>query len=200
VESQAPSVTTPDAEKTPEQIEREMLQTRESITEKVAALEHQVVDTVQSATNAVTDTVEAVKSLVSNAPSAVSDTVKQSVAAIKQQLDVTGCVRTHPWASVGTSAAAGFLLGYLLGGGRERRPVIAGQAMIPQPAYQPPSPPREPGVFDELLGQVSKEVKRLAQEAIASTSAALKQTISTGAPKLVDAAASHVRLEPAGTR
>jgi len=182
-------------EKTPEEIEREMLHTRESITEKVAALENHVIGTAQSVTSAVSDTVEKVKSLVTNAPAAVSDTVKQSFAAVKEQLDITGCVRRNPWASVGTSAAAGFLLGYLLGGRRESSHPLA--AMPSQPVSAP-TPPREPGFFDELLGQVSREVKRLAQDAIASTSAALKQNISTEVPKLVDSAVSRVRPEPAG--
>jgi len=184
-------------EKTPEDIEREMLHTRESITEKVSALENQVIGTVQSATSAVSDTVEKVKSLVSNAPSAVSDTVKQSFAAVREQLDITGCVRSHPWSSVGTTAAAGFLLGYLLGG-RRGSPVTVASAPGPT-AYAPPPAPREPGVFDELIGQVSREVKRLAQEAIASTSAALKENISTGVPKLIDGAVGRGHPEPVGT-
>jgi hypothetical protein len=136
-----------------------------------------------------------VKSLVTSAPTAVSDTVKQSFAAVRESLDITGCVRRHPWASVGTSAAAGFLLGYLLGGRRESPNPIAAM----QPAVTPqPSAPREPGFFDELLGQVSREVKRLAQDAIASTSAALKQNISTEVPKLIDGAVNRVHSEPVG--
>jgi ElaB/YqjD/DUF883 family membrane-anchored ribosome-binding protein len=193
VEHQAPELTMKPEEKTPEQIEREMLQTRESITEKVAALENQVLGTAQSVTSAVSDTVEKVKSLVSNAPGAVSDTVKQSLASVREALDVTGCVRRNPWTSVGTSAAAGFLLGFLLGGRRESHPVAA-------PAVTPlaSTPPSEPGFFDEIIGQVSREVKRLAQDAIASTSAALKQNISTEVPKLVDSAVSRVKPEPVG--
>ena len=199
MEQQAPELSMKPPEKTPEDIEREMLQTRESISEKVAALETQVMGTVQSATNAVSDTVEAVKSLVSGAPSAVSDTVKQSFAAVKEQLDFTGCVRTHPWSSVGTSAGVGLLVGLMLGGRRESsRPM----AMAAPSAYSPPAPPsapREPGMFDDIIGQVTKEVKRLAQEAISSTSAALKQNISTGVPKLVDAAVSRFQPEHAGS-
>jgi len=195
VEQQAPELTMKTPEKTPEEIEREMLHTRESITEKVVALENQVIGTAQSVTSAVSDTVEKVKSLVTNAPTAVSDTVKKSIASVRESLDVTGCVRSHPWSAVGTSAAAGFLLGYLLGGRRESSHPLA--AMAPQPVAAPP-PPSEPGFFDELLGQVSREVKRLAQDAIASASAALKQNISTEVPKMVDSAVSRVRPDPVG--
>ena len=196
MEYQAPELTMKPEDKTPEEIERDMTQTRESITEKVAALENQVLGTAQSVTSAVSDTVEAVKSLVSNAPGAVSDTVKQSLASVKEAVDITGCVRRNPWASVGTSAAAGFLLGYLLGGRRETAPV----AVANVPAYAPAAsqPASEPGFFDELLGQVSREVKRLAHDAIASTSAALKENISAEVPKLVDSAVSRVKPEPVG--
>jgi len=198
VEHQAPELTMKPEDKTPEEIERDMTHTRESITEKVSALENQVIGTAQSVTSAVSDTVEKVKSLVTNAPSAVSDTVKQTLATVKESLDVTGCVRRNPWASVGTSAAAGFLLGYLLGGRRESSHPLA--AMAPQSvgAPTPSAAPSEPGFFDELLGQVSREVKRLAQDAIASTSAALKQNISTEVPKLVDSAVNRVRPDPVG--
>lgn len=196
MEHQAPELTMKPEDKTPEDIEREMLQTRESITEKVAALENQVLGTAQSVTSAVSDTVEAVKSLVTNAPAAVSDTVKQSLASVKDAVDFTGCVRRNPWTSVGTSAAAGFLLGYLFGGRRESAPV----AVANVPAYAPPAPPqpKEPGFFDELLSQVAGEVKRLAKEAVSSTSAALKENINTEVPKLVDTAVSRVKPEAAG--
>ena len=52
-------INTMPVDKTPEQIETEMFQTRESLTEKVAALENQVVGTVQNAANTLTDTVDA---------------------------------------------------------------------------------------------------------------------------------------------
>ncbi|HUR53786.1 MAG TPA: hypothetical protein VMZ71_06625 [Gemmataceae bacterium] len=183
-------------DKTPEEIEREMLQTRESMTEKVTALENQVIGTAHSVTSAVSDTVAKVKSLVSSAPGAVSDTVKQTFAAVKEQLDITGMVRRNPMASVGVSAGAGFLLGYLLSGRRESPNPIA--AMQPPVTPQPSSAPREPGFFDDLLGQVSREVKRLAQDAIASTSAALKQNISTEVPKLIDGAVHRGHPERVG--
>jgi ElaB/YqjD/DUF883 family membrane-anchored ribosome-binding protein len=176
--------------KTPEEIEREMLQTRESITQKVAALETQVIGTAQSVTTAVSDTVESVKSLISSAP----EKAKEAVAAVREQFDVTGCIRRNPAASLGTSAAVGFLVGYLLGG-RSAATVPAAAAY--QPAYTPPEPRREPGVFDELINMVGREAKRLAQDAIAATSAALKDNIHSGVPKLVDAAVSRVQPEPA---
>src|SRR5262245_30513341 len=64
------------------EIRHEMQETRESITEKVAALENQVLGTIQTAADTVTNTVEAVKDVVTAAPHAVSDTVKQTVEAV----------------------------------------------------------------------------------------------------------------------
>lgn len=197
MEQQPPEVTMKTPEKTPEEIEREMLHTRESITEKVAALEHQVVGTVQSATNAVAGTVEAVKSLVSGAPTAMKESVAALADTVREKFDVSGTIRNNPWAALGGSAAAGFLVGYLLGGRSPRHEVAA---IVAQAAAPPPQPqrPREPGVFDELIGMVGTELKRLAKDAINTTSAALKQNISTGVPKLVDAAASRVQV-PVGS-
>src|SRR6478672_836790 len=95
-----------------------MTETRDSLTEKVAALENQVVGTVQTAADTLTGTVESVKSLISTAPSAVSDSVKQAAAAVsesvKNTLDIRGHVREHPWAAVGVSALAGCITGWLV--------------------------------------------------------------------------------------
>lgn len=187
----------PNGEKTPEQIEREMLQTREALTEKVAALETQVVGTVQSAADTLTGTVEAVKELVTAAPSAVTDTVKQAASAVsetmKKTLDISGHVREHPWASVGVSAGLGFLTGLLVF--RER----TGTAASPppsSPAYRPAagSPPGEPGVFDQLIGMIGRKVREVAENLIDSATAAVNQNVREGVPKLVDAAAD--RLTP----
>lgn len=180
--------------KTPEEIEREMAHTRESITEKVAALENQVIGTAQSVTSAVSDTVETVKSLVSSAP----EKAKEAVAAIREQLDVTGCIRRNPGTSLGVSAGVGFLVGYLLGGGRRPMSTTVEAAYQPAVSSAPPAKgPSEPGVFDELIGMVGAEAKRLVHEAITSTSAALKENIHTGVPKLVDSAVSRIQPEPA---
>ena len=103
---------TPETEKTPEDIQQEMLQTRESLTEKVEALEHQVVGTV-----------EAVKSFVTTAPETVSDTVKQAAAAVsesvKETFDITGHIRKHPLAAVGVAALPGCTVSCLLSRSRD---------------------------------------------------------------------------------
>ena len=73
------------ANESPELIEQQMHQTRQSLTEKVAALENQVVGTVQSAASAVQETVESVKSVVTDTVS----TVKETVGDVKDTVEGT---------------------------------------------------------------------------------------------------------------
>ena len=199
MENPTPGVTAAtDAEKGPDQIEREMATTRDSITEKVALLENQVLGNIQSVTSGVTDAVDAVRDAVTSAPGAMSDTVKHTVAAVKESvmetvrsIDVTGCIQKNPWSALGTSALSGFLAGYFLGGGGRSRPVMARSAPVAEPVaagggFQ------LPGVFDELFGMLGKEVRQIAESALSSASAALKQSISGVVPGLVDNAVHRV--------
>jgi ElaB/YqjD/DUF883 family membrane-anchored ribosome-binding protein len=194
----------PTSDKSPEAIERDMLATRESLTEKVVALESQVVGTVQTAADTLTGTVEAVKSLVSNAPEAVSDTVKQATAAVseavKDTLDVTGHVRRHPWAAVGISALLGSIVGCLTARSRSD---FAGLAAASPPApATPPAPAaslaadQKPGVIDEFMDMLGDKAKEMARTALETVSTAIKSHIESGVPRLVDEASS--RLTGAG--
>lgn len=188
---------TPD--KTPEDFEQEMLQTRESLTEKVAALETQVVGSVQTAADTLTHTVDAVKSFVSTAPEVVSDGVKQATAAVsnavKDTFDVTDRVRRHPWAAVGVSAALGCIAAWLATGRRsDFTPLAAASPPVPAtpPAATPPLAAQKPGMLDEFLEMIGDKVKDLARTALESVSAAVKENIQTGVPKLVDNATAHL--------
>lgn len=179
--------------KTPEEIEREMLETRESITEKVAALENQVVGTLQTAANTVNGTVEAVKSLVTNAPDAVGDSLKQAASTMKdfmrETFNVSEHVERHPWASVGTAALLGCITGWLVS--RPGGTMAAASApAVPTPAAAPAY--RSPGVFDKVLEMLGDRVKELAETAVNSVSASLKNTIEDKVPTLIDQAASHL--------
>ena len=185
------------ADKTPDEIEQEMLITRESLSSKVAALEHQVVGTVQSAADTITDTVAAVKSLVSNAPETVSETVKQTAAAVgesmKKKLDISNQVRQHPLAAVGVSALLGCMVGYLTAPSRRSFSALA--AANP-PASQIPTPrgfvDHKPGIMDEFMGMVGEKVKELARTAMETASGAVKDSIKDRVPKLVDNAAERL--------
>jgi len=186
-------VTSP-SNKTPEEIEREMLETRESLTEKVAALENQIVGTVQTAADTVNGTVEAVKSLVTHAPEAVSDSIKQAASTVKEVMkdafNVSEHVERYPWASVGTAALLGCITGWLVSrpsGGTAAEVAAA----TPTPLAAAPSY-RSPGMFDKLLEMLGDRVKELAETAVNSVSASLKSTIQDKVPTLIDQAADHL--------
>jgi ElaB/YqjD/DUF883 family membrane-anchored ribosome-binding protein len=97
-------------------IKHQMLETRQSLAEKLETLEQQVVGTVQSATTAVTDTVETVKEAVQQTVETAKASVRETVDAVKETFDVTEQVRKHPWIMVGGSVALGYVAGRFLHG------------------------------------------------------------------------------------
>jgi hypothetical protein len=68
----------------------------------------------------------------------------------------------------------------------------------PSPAFPASRPDEKPGVIDEFVGMLGDKAKEMARTALETVSAALKQNIETGVPKLVDEAAS--RLAEPGAR
>jgi ElaB/YqjD/DUF883 family membrane-anchored ribosome-binding protein len=184
-------------EKSPDEIERDMARTRDSISEKVSQLESQVKDTLSS----VSGTVEAVRDAVASAPTVVSDTVRNTVEAVKETVrsfDVVGCIRNNPWAAVGTTALAGFATGLFLGGGRQRPiPAQATEDQAPRGLPGPvepvaASPREEPGFLDHLFGLAGRELRQVAETALAAATAALKENINTMVPGLVETAVHKV--------
>jgi ElaB/YqjD/DUF883 family membrane-anchored ribosome-binding protein len=190
-------------EKTPEQLETEMHQTREALTEKVAALENQVLGTVQTAANTFSNTVDAVKSFVDAAPSTVSETVENVTSAVREKMneafDVSGCIQRNPWSAVGTSFLGGFIAGSLLL--RERKSSNESTSARPAEAPLHPHPfsstasERGPGLFDELIGLVGKKLREMAETAIESASVSLNKNIREGIPKMVDEASKRLNFE-----
>jgi ElaB/YqjD/DUF883 family membrane-anchored ribosome-binding protein len=180
----------------PELIEREMEQTRESLTEKVSLLEEKVVGQIHAATDTVQDTVESVQETVHSVKSAVVDTVEsvshtikdtvQSMASsLREGLDVTGQVERYPWGMVGGAATAGFVTGLVIF--RSRRPNASRlPTYTPVAAAAPPAVSHRPKWLDDLLAAAMGEVKKIAEQAIATASASLKQTVQSGIPKLID--------------
>ncbi len=194
------SAITPASEPTPEQIEQQMQQTRESMTAKVSALESQVVGSVQTAADTLTGTVDAVKSLMDTAPTAVSDSMKQAAEVVtdkmKEVFDMNGHVRNHPWSSVAVSAGVGFITGLLV---FREKAASASTAAAPPVYMTPPAaaaatPSPISGLFNDLLGMLGRKVKELAETAIDSASTAANQNVRESIPKLMDAA-----TEAAGT-
>jgi ElaB/YqjD/DUF883 family membrane-anchored ribosome-binding protein len=208
---------TADDDKSPDRIEREMEQTRESISHKVGLLETQVLGTIQTATNTLTDTVQAVKDTVTTAPTAVKETVQETVAAMKDSVretissvresvssfSLTGCVRDNPGAAVGTSVVGGFLTGFFLLG-RDSRPIMARGSREPAPdgrpgsvppgysAYSAHAEPARAGMFAGLMGMVGGEIEQLARQALTTALASLKQSVNERVPKMVDDAVQNV--------
>jgi ElaB/YqjD/DUF883 family membrane-anchored ribosome-binding protein len=139
-----------DSDKSPELIEQEMQETRQSLVEKVAALENQVVGTIQSATSAVQETVESVKSVVDETVSTVKETVgevkekvEDSVSSVSenvmQMLDIRRQVNKRPWVMVGGAAAAGFLTGLIVFRKDNRtRAGASSQTLFEHASYTPP--------------------------------------------------------------
>jgi hypothetical protein len=188
------------SEKAPEQIEQDMVQTRESITEKVTALENQVLGTLQNAANTVTNTVDAVKEAVTSAPSAVSDTVKNTVEAVKQtwqetvgSFSVSKCVQTYPAAALCTTVLGGFVIGYGLTSSRRK----SEDQFEPSGGFTPRDltarPPVEeranpPSMLSGVFAMITEQLRQVMEEATSSAMTALKQSVATHVPEVVDSA------------
>ena len=184
----------------PELIEREMEQTRESLTEKVSLLENKVLGQVQTATDtvegtmhSVQDTVQTVKAAVQDTVQSVTDTVKHSVQSLtdglKEGLDVRRHTQENPWAMVGGAAVAGFLTGLVVF--RRGSTVSAGDlpAYTPMPAAMGAAAPavsHRPQWLSDILEMAGREVKQIAQQAIAQASTSLRQTVQARVPQLVE--------------
>jgi len=182
----------------PELIERQMEQTRESLTEKVSLLEQKVVGQIQSATDAVQDTVQSVKSAVQDTVQAVTGTVSNSVESltdgVKEVLDIRKHTRENPWAMVGGATVAGFVTGLLVfrrqsAGGS--LPAYTAAPFTSQPAAAPTASHR-PAWLNDLFDMAGQEIKKLAEQALATATTSLRQTVETGIPKLIERAVPDV--------
>jgi ElaB/YqjD/DUF883 family membrane-anchored ribosome-binding protein len=183
----------------PELIERQMEETRGSLTEKVSQLEQQVVGTIQSAT----DAVQTVRSAVEDTANTVGDTVRNSVesvsAGVKEALDVRRHVRDYPWGMVGGAAAVGFITGLLVF--RRTTTATPALAFTPRPVAESPmtSATHRPAWLNELLELAGREMRQLAEQAFATASASLRRSVQEGIPKLVERALPDVESLRKGT-
>lgn len=103
-----------------QKIRRQMEETRSALSEKLETLENQVVQTVQDATCAVSETVDNVKEAVQETVQSVKGTVENTVESVRSTFDLQRHMDEHPWACVGSAAAAGFISAYLFGGGQSK--------------------------------------------------------------------------------
>jgi ElaB/YqjD/DUF883 family membrane-anchored ribosome-binding protein len=188
----------------PELIEREMEQTRESLTEKVALLENKVVgqihsatDTVQETVESVQDTVQTVKTAVQDTVESVAGTVKDSVRSLadglKETLDVRAQVQANPWAMVGGATVAGFVTGLVVFGRRPSARALPVYTPMPAASYAPaPAPPARQGWLNDLFDVALREVKTIAEQALTTATASFKQSVQKGIPKVIDSALPDV--------
>ena len=178
-------------DQSPELIEKQMEETRESLSEKVSQLEQQVVDKIQSATDAVQDTVQSVRSAVQDTVESVTGSVKDSVSSVsdgvKEALDVSKHVREKPWAMVGGAAAAGFIAGLLVFQRSQSAASLPAHALMPAANF-PPQATQRPGWMNDLFDLAGREIRKIAEQALATTTASLKQSVEQGIPKLIDSA------------
>jgi len=181
----------------PELIERQMSQTRQSLTDKVAALEQQVVGTIQSATSAVQETVESVKSAVSDTKTTVEDTVSSVSEGVMHAFDVRHHVDEHPWLMVGGAAAAGFLTGLCVF--RQSTEGLPPPSPIHPGTGEPAPRYRAPGMFDSLFVMLGDELRKLGEQAITHASHSLRAAMDQEIPKLIDKAMPSNFMGQGGT-
>lgn len=167
-------------DESPEDIERQMRETRSSLSEKLETLEEKVASTVAKATEAVSSTVskatEAVSSTVSKATETVDSTVQavtETVANVRETFDLPEQVRRHPWLMMAASVAAGYVLEKMCdsmlfpsesgehrnGNGRHRQPrsLARAETAKPVPRWMSESQKApEPSSYHEHESEASK--------------------------------------------
>jgi ElaB/YqjD/DUF883 family membrane-anchored ribosome-binding protein len=186
------------SDESPEMIELQMSETRDSLTEKINALENHVVGTLHNATSSVTDILDSVKNVVPDTIAGVQDAVTEQV---NTTFNISKHTREKPWPMVGGATALGFITGMLLFRRVYVNPIKAGSAesavseLSPKPVANTlqSSTPRAsiklPGwldqIVDKLASRMSEEVRKIGELAIDTASASLKQTVETTLPKLL---------------
>lgn len=190
----------------PEVIRQEMCATRTRLTERLEALERQMLGDVHAVTDAVNETVANVKGAVHDtvgtvcgAASSLRQSLGETVAGVKETLDVERHVAQHPWLMVGGAVAAGFVTARLLSRIAPPPPrpgpaVMTFAAPLPAPApAPPPSPPesavaparapREPGLVASCLQTFQPELHKLKGLAIGTLFGVLKDCLRQSVPE-----------------
>jgi ElaB/YqjD/DUF883 family membrane-anchored ribosome-binding protein len=128
---------------------RNILETRNAISQKIEMLEHRLQETVEGTKTTVEEMVDRVK-----------DAADDFVDRTKQTFDPTYQVHQHPWAMVGGAILVGYVLGML-----ESRMSSGGGASGVYP-YYPPNAPEEEGasVMPTRSSQLSNLWQDVSQE------------------------------------
>jgi ElaB/YqjD/DUF883 family membrane-anchored ribosome-binding protein len=155
-------------------IREQIEETRSSLTEKLETLEGQIRGTVVEAKETVEDTIENVKS-----------TVQDTVQTVKRTFDIEYQVEHHPWAMLGGSVVAGYLVGHFLN--REQNGHVPAQ----EPPRAEPAPlgfrsteAAKPGVVSRILHQFHDEIEQVKEMAIGATMGFLRDLVKQSIPQL----------------
>ena len=196
-----------DNDKSEEMIQRQMQETRASLTEKLETLEQKVVGTVENATTAVHNTVDAIKETVHDTVASVQQGVQGSVDSVKDLFDVPAQVERRPWLMMGGSVAVGYCLGTLLSqrSSQEEREAASRQSWLSEAsnrahraaALPPPAAPPEPSVWsaeiDKLKGLALGALFGTARELLISS---LPEQMGAQLREVVDSVTKKVGGEP----
>jgi len=182
----------------PELIKQDMNETRQSLTEKVAALEHHVVGTLHDATSAVHETVCTVKTALKDTVGAVTDSVSTMSQGVKDTFDIRSHIRDRPWAAIAGAALSGIVTGYLTAPTGERqktssfsRSTANGNGVdATYAASRPAAPAQAGGILDDLMHTVRQELKTVTENAVMTLAATLKQSLTAGIQNLAAASFS----------
>jgi hypothetical protein len=177
----------------PEEIRRQLEQTRADLTEKLEKLKQRVKEEVGHARSAVVDTVGTVRQSVADTVQAVKGSLHDTVDSVKHALDLGRQVERHPWSMLAGSVAAGYVLARLA---PRRLPVTravirsaaerlspnskngrllnfhgAGTVASPTPAPAVKPRVRDRSLFGELTERFAPEMQQLKGLAIGSAMA-----------------------------
>jgi ElaB/YqjD/DUF883 family membrane-anchored ribosome-binding protein len=137
---------------------------RSALTQRLAALERRVVGTTEEAMDHVKDTAATVRSAVSDTTDDVRHIWTQLSGGVRDSLDVSHFVQSHPWQTLGLAAGVGFFAGFLhrMGPGPKRDGQI--------------------GIIGDLLGVLRRELMGVGEATIAAGAAAIKQNLQGSHP------------------
>ena len=195
-------------DESPEMIELQMSETRDSLTQKINALENQVVDTLSNASSTVSGLFDSVKTVVPDTIAGVQEAVSEQV---NTTFNVSRHTREKPWAMFGGAAALGFISGMLLfrrvyaAPQKTSSPVSSappGAASIPEavPVAAAPKPAKLPGWLDEIVdrlgAKLTQEVRRIGELAVETASTSIQKTVETTLPRLFSPVSETARGEP----
>jgi ElaB/YqjD/DUF883 family membrane-anchored ribosome-binding protein len=166
----------------PDLIRQQIDETRSALTEKLETLENKVLGSVENARATFDDTLANVRA-----------TVHQTVASVKRTFDLEYQVQQHPWAMVGGSVAAGFMVGLLL----KREPRSRGPALSrngfheggpvsvsPLPAAPAVQAPEKPRFLKGLGTRFEEELEQVKEMAIGAAMGLLRDAIKKSLPQL----------------